>query len=275
MPNLAILDREFTFSEREFQFLTRLASTRSGIVLSDQKHDMVYGRLVRRLRALGLDSFAAYCTLLQSPDGAEEIEHLVNAITTNLTHFFRETHHFEHLRDVAVPEIKNRRVRLWSAGCSTGMEPYSMAMILQGAIPNLPLWDAKILATDIDSKVLESARMGEYSEAELTRVLPAYRKDVLPSETPGRAQMSESLKHMIAFKQLNLLESWSMSGPFDAIFCRNVVIYFDKQTKQSLFNRMADLLKPGGWLYIGHSETMSDVPNRFELVGRTVYQRVR
>lgn len=271
-------EREFAFSDRDFRFLADLANKKTGIVLSEQKRDMVYARISRRLRALGFTAFEQYCNLLQSPDGDGEIGNLVNAITTNLTHFFREKHHFEHLKKELLLPLQAqgaRKLRIWSAGCSSGMEPYSLAMTVASTLTRIDGWDARILATDIDSNMLNKGMRGEYAMDEYPNIPPACRGDVTCNEKQGTMQMSDELKKLIAFKHLNLLEAWPMRGPFDAIFCRNVVIYFDKPTQARLFDRMAELLEIGGWLYIGHSENLMKVTDRFELVGRTIYRRVR
>lgn len=273
-------EREFEFSERDFRFLTQLVTKKTGIVLGDHKRDMVYSRLARRLRALGIKTFAGYCELMQGESGHEEIGNLVNAITTNLTSFFREKHHFEHLRDnVLVPMVAKsshpKRLRIWSAGCSSGMESYSIAMTVKSALRDLHSWDARILATDIDTNMLNTGMQGEYSAEQWENIPPSHRGDVLKQAKQERIRMSDPLKQLIAFKHLNLLEPWPMQGTFDVVFCRNVVIYFDKPTQQKLFARIADMLKPDGWLYIGHSENLFKVSNRFELVGRTIYRRIR
>lgn len=271
-------EREFSFSEQEFRFLADLANKRTGIVLAEHKKDMVYSRLVRRLRALKLGTFAEYCELVQNDDTGEEIGNLINAITTNLTSFFREGHHFEHLSDnVLTPLVTQgapKKLRIWSAGCSAGMEPYSIAMTVKGTLKDLPRWDARILATDIDTNMLKTGMEGEYAMEQYDNIPAAYRGDVLKTKN-DRIRMHDSLKGLIAFKPLNLLEHWPMQGPFDAVFCRNVVIYFDKPTQAKLFNRMADLIKPDGWLYIGHSENLFKVCDRFELIGRTTYRKVK
>lgn len=273
-------EREFAFTEREFRFLVDVVSSKTGIVLADHKRDMVYSRLARRLRALKMQTFAQYCELIEGDNGHEEIGNLVNAITTNLTSFFREAHHFEHLHDeVLLPHIASRpaqkRIRIWSAGCSSGMEPYTIAMILKSALKGAGTWDAKILATDIDTNMLHIGESGEYSVSEFENIPAPYRGDIKKMAGKERILMSEELKQYIAFKPLNLLESWPMKGPFDVVFCRNVVIYFDKPTQQKLFHRIADILKPGGWLYIGHSENLFKVSDRFELMGRTIYRRIK
>lgn len=270
--------REFSFSMQEFRFLADMANRITGIVLADHKKDMVYSRLVRRLRALKLNSFAEYCEFVQSPDGQDEIGNLVNAITTNLTSFFREKHHFEHLaQDVLAPLASSpeKRLRIWSAGCSAGMEPYSIAMTVKNSLKSLSGWDARILATDIDTNMLARGQEGIYPSEQWENIPPEYRGDVQKVPSRDAISMKGELKSLIAFKPLNLLSSWPMKGPFDAIFCRNVVIYFDKPTQARLFSRMADLLKPDGWLYIGHSENLFKVSDRFELLGRTIYRRVK
>lgn len=268
-------EREFAFADRDFRFLAGLVSEQTGIVLEERKRDMVYSRLARRVRALGLQDFAAYCELVQSDRGGEEMGNLVNAITTNLTSFFREAHHFEHLREnVLLPIAATpQKLRIWSCACSSGMEPYSITMVMKSAIPKIESWDAKILATDIDTNMVATSQIGEYPIAEGESIPAQYRNQM--AEVGGRLHMPENLKSLIAFKPLNLLHDWPMKGKFDAIFCRNVVIYFDKPTQRSLFNRLADQLKPDGWLYIGHSENLTHVSDRFQLCGRTIYRRVK
>ena len=271
-------EREFEFREDDFRFISSLVHKQTGIVLAEHKKDMVYSRLVRRLRALKLGSFAEYCELLASDAGEDEISNLINAITTNLTSFFREGHHFEHLRDellLPIAASKTRRLRIWSAGCSQGMEPYSIAMAVKSAFKNIVTIDAKILATDIDTNMLDKGMAGSYPIEQYSNIPAPYRANVQKNERDETIQMSLDLQKLIAFKHLNLLETWPMKGPFDAIFCRNVVIYFDKPTQAKLFARMADLLPIGGWLYIGHSENLFKVCDRFELCGRTIYRRVR
>lgn len=271
-------EREFAFSDADFLFLSTLANDKTGIQLADHKRDMVYSRISRRLRALGLTSFRHYCDLLTGPDGEDEMGHLVNAITTNLTHFFRESHHFDHLRDHLISPVmqtKQRKLRIWSAGCSSGMEPYSIAMTMKHTIKDIAAWDARILATDIDTNMLNRGVQGEYTADEYDNIPSPYRSYVTQTRHGDTMQMADSLKQLIAFKHLNLLESWPMKGSFDAIFCRNVVIYFDKPTQTKLFARMASLLSPNGFLYIGHSENITKICPQFELIGRTIYRLVR
>lgn len=266
-------DREFSFSDAEFRFLANLANQKTGIMLPDSKRDMVYSRLVRRLRALKFNNFSDYCELLNSDSGAEEMPHLVNAITTNLTHFFRESHHFEHLENQLLEPIinqNNKKIRIWSAGCSAGMEPYSIAMCLANKLDGQKSINARILATDIDTNMLDRGVKGEYNLDEYDNIPNKYKTLILKNN--NSMIMSDKLKELIAFKHLNLLDNWPMQGKFDAIFCRNVVIYFDKTTQKKLFTKMTKYLNPNGFLYIGHSENITNVCDDFELIGRTIYR---
>ena len=272
-------DREFAFDDRDFRDLAKLVRAQTGIVLSDAKRELVYGRLARRLRALGLESFSAYRSLLAGPEGPLEMGRMINAVTTNLTSFFREPHHFEFLaanvlKPAQAAGARPKRLRIWSAGCSSGEEPYSIAMTLRATIADLDRWDALILATDIDTDMVASGAEGIYAEGRDDGVPNAYRSRFVERLPDGRAAMSDTLRSLIRFKQLNLMEDWPMRGPFDVIFCRNVVIYFDKPTQSRLFDRFADLLTPDGWLIVGHSESLFRVTERFKPVGRTIYQRI-
>ncbi len=276
------LGAEFAFTDRDFEFLRNIVTSHTGITLGANKRQLVYGRLVRRLRALGLATFEQYCAHVDR-NFDQELSELVNAITTNLTSFFRERHHFEHLATVALADIQardaaNRRLRIWSAGCSSGEEPYSIAMTVAETLgANPPSWDARILATDIDSQVLARAATGVYAEDRIEGLAPArvrrwFRRG--GGANTGKVKVDAALQAQIAFRRLNLMDdTWPMRGPFDAIFCRNVVIYFDKPTQRRLSDRYADLLAPQGFLYIGHSESLHGVNERFKLIGRTIYQR--
>jgi chemotaxis protein methyltransferase CheR len=274
--------QEFVLGDKEFNLIASLVRERTGIVLGAHKKTMMYSRLVRRLRALGLSSFKEYCQLLQGDRGGDEISALINAITTNLTKFFRESHHFDHLRDVAIPAAITqgsgaRRLRIWSSACSTGEEPYSIAMMLAAQGPRLTGWDSRILATDLDTAVLATAKNGIYPESVVENVPASLRKLHLTSvgaESDSNWKINERLRSMITFNQLNLLGDWPLKGPFDAIFCRNVMIYFDNPTKRRLVERLTNKLKVGGWLYIGHSETLLDHQSNLKLAGRTIYQKV-
>lgn len=272
--------REFAFSDREFTFLRRIVGEHAGIALGDNKRELVYGRLTRRLRQLGMSNFAQYCERVRErPD--EEVPEVINAITTNLTSFFRERHHFDYLRDTLLPALRERhgarrRLRFWSAGCSTGEEPYSLAITLAENIPAIESWDVKVLATDIDSNVVNTARDGVYGLERLEGIDERRRKRWFQRGTgkwDGRARVADSLRHLVSFRQLNLMQAWPMRGPFDAIFCRNVMIYFDKPTQTKLLSRFAEVLDRQGTLFIGHSETLHGVSEAFEPAGRTIYRR--
>ena len=283
-PNIAEnREREFEFTDRDFAFLRDVVMEHSGISLGEQKRQLVYGRLTRRLRQLRLDSFRQYCAYVEQHLDAE-LGELINAITTNLTSFFRENHHFEHLADSALPETQARnaathRLRLWSAGCSTGEEPYSIAMTVAETLGSSASgWDARILATDIDSQVVAKAQAGVYPQDRIEGISPPRQRRWFSRGTgpnSGKVRISRDLQELIAFRQLNLLKDWPMRGPFDIIFCRNVVIYFDKETQRTLFNRYADMLVPNGYLYVGHSESLHRISDRFKLIGKTIYQRIR
>lgn len=273
------LSRDFHFTDKDFNFIRALVAEKTGIVLSDAKRDLVYGRLSRRLRQLGIKRFADYCRLLQDGDEDEMVQ-FTNAITTNLTSFFREAHHFDYLGATLLPTLEkekpNRKIRIWSAGCSTGEEPYSISMTIKEKCPRLAGWDLKILATDLDSNVLAKAQAGIYEHSRVEdlsreRLRRWFRKGRGVNE--GSAKVSAELQELITFRQLNLMQEWPMQGPFDVIFCRNVVIYFDKATQRTLFNRYADLLVDGGHLFVGHSESLFKVTDRFELIGKTVYRK--
>ena len=272
--------REFVFSNEDFEALRRLVKELTGINLTDQKRELVYGRLARRLRALHLRTFAEYRDLLAS-DGGKEIGEFCNAITTNLTSFFRESHHFDYLREhVLQARAANRagscRLRIWSAGCSTGEEPYSLAMTVLEALPDLRTWDIKILATDLDSDVLAKAQRGIYAP-DRVRPLGPQRLSRFFVERRGKDgpvyEVAPELMSLITFRQLNLMHSLPMKGPLDAIFCRNVVIYFDKDTQRELFARIAQLQRPGDTLFLGHSESLFKVSDSYAPIGKTMYRR--
>lgn len=271
-------EREFAFTDKDFQFLAGLVNAHTGIMMPKHKSDMVYARLTKRLRSLNLQSFREYCDLLEQPDGDEEIIHFVNSITTNLTGFFREGHHFDDLKERLQAMKANpppgRKIRIWSCACSTGQEPYSLAMTVADVFENAIGWDVKILATDIDTNVLATAREGQYPIDMLPKIPEGYHKRYIEISRDGESfTFKENIRKMITFNALNLLSSWPMKGKFEIVFCRNVVIYFDKDTQRILFDRIANAMTPDGWLYIGHSENLFAVSDRFKLHGKTIYQR--
>ena len=271
-------NKEFPMTDKDFQRIAELAGRYTGIVLGDHKRDMVYGRIARRVRKLNLFSFTHYLDYLEA-NTTQELSCFINVITTNLTSFFREKHHFDYLEKTVLPELRKKnatakRLRIWSAGCSSGQEPYSIAMtLLKASMPSD--WDIKILATDLDSDVLAKAKQAVYSNADIDGLNDSIIKGSFQQSSNNKeVKVKEKVSKYIHFKRLNLLENWPMSGPFDVIFCRNVVIYFDKPTQKILFNRYADMLSIGGYLFIGHSENLNGVSNRFENIGHTIYRKV-
>ncbi|VAW87662.1 Chemotaxis protein methyltransferase CheR [hydrothermal vent metagenome] len=272
-------EREFELTNRDFERLKKIVGEQTGIVLTDGKRNMVYGRLARRLRALNIDSFLHYIQLIESDE--DELINFINSVTTNLTSFFRENHHFDYLRDTVLPQLlvnnqNTRKIRIWSAGCSTGEEPYSLAMTVSEFFENHPNWDVKILATDIDTKVIAQAASGIYTAERIDGLNESLIKRWFvkgKGEKNGMVKVRRELQALIDFKQLNLLHSWPMTGPFDLVFCRNVVIYFDKPTKIKLFDNYADKLVNKGHLFIGHSETLFKISDRFDSLGGTIYQK--
>jgi len=265
-------DREFEFTRRDFEKIRKLIYEHAGINLSDAKVDMVYSRLARRLRATGLSNFQAYLALLENND-AEEWEAFVNSLTTNLTSFFREGHHFTILKDF-LKRRHDRPINIWCCAASTGEEPYSIAMTAAEAFePSAP--PVKILASDLDTSVLQKAREGIYLMDRLNKMPEAKQRRYFMRGTGSRdglAKVRPELQGMIDFFQLNLLhKTWSVRGPFDAIFCRNVMIYFDKPTQYQILKQMKPLLKPDGLLFLGHSEALYHAADLFRLRGQTVY----
>ncbi|MCI0507740.1 MAG: protein-glutamate O-methyltransferase CheR [Gammaproteobacteria bacterium] len=276
-------NREFVFTDKDFSVLRKLVNQYTGISLSEAKRELVYCRLSRRLRHLNLKSFKNYCELLQDNKSNDEIIHFTNAITTNLTAFFRESHHFDFLnRHILMPYAKrgngNQRLRIWSAGCSTGEEPYSIAMTIMDSRIVIDNTNVRILATDVDSSVLATARAGIYPLEKLKSIPPhkTQRWFLKGSKiNTGYGQVKPALQEFIRFRELNLMDAWPMRGPFDVIFCRNVVIYFNKETQRELIDRFADLLMDDGFLFLGHSESLFKVSDRFRLVSQTVYQKIK
>lgn len=269
--------KEFEFTREDFDYLRQVVSDTTGIVSSDDKYTMYYSRLAARLRALGLTDFRAYRDYLSKHPETESIE-LINSLTTNLTSFFREKHHFDYLGDTLIAQKKQkneRRLRIWSAGCSSGEEAYSIAITLQQALMDIKQWDIRILASDIDSQVLRTAQDGVYDASRLANLDEALMKryfEPVSDDSRDGVRVNESIRRMIQFRQLNLLHAWPMQEKFDLIFCRNVVIYFSGQTKSELVDRFADQLVAGGLLMMGHSESLYRTSSRFELLGKTIYQ---
>ncbi|MCE8034494.1 MAG: chemotaxis protein CheR [Halomonas sp.] len=269
---LGHLERDLILTDEDFSRIRQLIYQRAGIVLAEHKREMVYSRLAKRLRHHGLTRFSDYLERLARQPDAREWEAFTNALTTNLTAFFREMHHFpllaEHVRKSSGP------VRVWSAAASTGEEPYSIAMTLQESLGPRAA-EARVVATDIDTEALARARAGVYPVEQVRkldeeRVRRFFQKG--RGQHEGLARVRPEVSSIVEFLSMNLLApQWSVKGPFDAIFCRNVMIYFDKQTQARILERFAPLLKPDGLLFAGHSENFSYISKVFRLRGQTVY----
>ena len=275
-------DKAFELSKSDFNFLCQYVYDIAGIVLNASKKEMVYRRLTRIIRERKLASFTQYCEILKA-EPEKEKDYFINAITTNLTSFFREQHHFDYMTQHELPKlIKNsltnhKRLRIWSSASSTGEEPYSIAMtLLETMKGSLGQWNAKILATDIDSNVLATGKVGVYEDRKIDDIPKKFRNKYFHKgigENQSKVKVDKALSKLITFKQLNLLHDWPMKGPFDIIFCRNVIIYFDKNTQQELFARFYEMLTPGGLLILGHSENLGAYQAHFDNVGRTIFRK--
>ena len=254
---------EFPFTNEDFGRIAVLLRRESGIHLRESKTALVYSRLTKRLRALRIDSFHEYCNLLAG--SSDERVNMLAALTTNVTRFFREPHHFEYLTHRVLPPLldaarRGAAVRLWSAGCSSGQEPYSIALTILSLMPEAASHDIRILATDIDPLMVAKGRKGVYGPTELRDVPVETRRrwfEAALGEGRGHFRANSDLRALVAFRELNLNGDWPMRGTFHAIFCRNVVIYFDEETQSRLWSRILPFLSPGGCLYIGHSERVS------------------
>ncbi|MGJ7520493.1 CheR family methyltransferase [Variovorax sp. LT1P1] len=271
------MSTEFTFTDSDFAKVRTLIHRRAGISLGDQKRQMVYSRLSRRLRELGIAEFAAYLAMLESGNDESEWQAFINSLTTNLTSFFREAHHFpvlaEHVRKAKEP------VTIWCAAASTGEEPYSLAITLIEALGEQKAASARIIATDIDTAVLEKAAAGVFTLEQVERMSPERLRRFFNKGTggnAGRVRIKPEVAQLVKFSRLNLLDtSWAVKEPVDAIFCRNVMIYFDKPTQNKILERFLPLIKQGGLLFAGHSENASLVNQSFKPLGHTVYSVVR
>ena len=258
----ALLPGEFTLNRDDFRRISQMIYDDSGIKLTEGKAALVYARLAKRLRVLKMQAFRDYCDLVASAEGQGERQEMLTSLTTNVTKFFREPHHFEHLKtQIVTPFVQKGgqgRLRIWSAACSTGQEPYSIAFTLLSAWPGAANHDVKILATDIDRNVLAAAEAGVYAENLLDGISPEMRARYFePAGERGQMRVVQAVRRLITFRPLNLVEAWPMQGPFQAIFCRNVVIYFDEPTQQGIWEKFTPRLAADGALYIGHSERVT------------------
>ena len=274
------LDEDVVYTTTDFAKVAAQLYRLAGIQLTEANERMVYARLSARVLQLGFGDFASYLDWAFRSEDPEEIDLFISALTTNTTHFYREHHHFEYLETEILPDLIARaeaghRVRIWSAGCSTGEEPYSLASCLLNAFPKATQHDLKILATDVDRSALDRARSGRYSTNSLRKLPPAFLDKYFEPVT-GTEQWTPKaeLQSMITFRHLNLIGDWPFSGRFDVIFCRNVAIYMDSDTQERLWTRFRDALHPGGHLFIGHSERLSrSLRTSMLTVGNTIFQR--
>ena len=271
-----------TLTESQFNKITKLVKGKCGINLHDGKQELVKARLAKRLRKLGLSDYRQYISYIERDSSGNELLAMLDAISTNLTSFFRESDHFEYFSKKVIPRIitnagkTGRRLRIWSAGCSSGEEPYSIAICLCEGLRELSLWDAGILGTDISIRMLDRAGEGVYNGERVKTVPGLLRSKYFQcvQSRPDRLYLiNQGLRKFVHFARLNLMDPWPMRGLLDAIFCRNVMIYFDKPTQQTLINRFSDLLLPGGTLFIGHSESLADINHGLRYVQPTVYQK--
>jgi chemotaxis protein methyltransferase CheR len=266
---------EFAMTADDLRRISQRGQALLGLELGQAKRQMVYSRLSRRLRALGMTSFSAYLDHLETPAGLAEIEPFTNALTTNMTAFFREAHHFAHFeREIQrTPADHTRRFRVWSAGCSTGEEAYSIAMILHANAERLTGRDRRILGSDVDTEVLDIARRGTYAAERLASVPPRFRAPPYLRPGSGEQTIGEPVRNLVVFRALNLIGPWPFRGAFDVVFCRNVLIYFAPEIRDRIVDRIADLLQPGGVLYLGHSESILGSHPKLVAEGHTIYRR--
>ncbi|MCD6186191.1 MAG: protein-glutamate O-methyltransferase CheR [Deltaproteobacteria bacterium] len=246
----------------------------SGIRLSSGKEALVKARLMKRLRALHIETIEAYIRYLESQKGVSELDYMIDAMTTNKTNFFRELAHFNFLTDKILPNLSDRKLRFWSAACSTGEEPYSLAMLLNDKIPGIVKRDVKILATDISATCLEKARRSVYTKSNMSGIPDQYLRkyfDKTENNSSAIFHLKNEIAGMVQVACLNLMKAWPMTGTFNVIFCRNVMIYFDKKTQEKLVNRFWDYIEPGGYLFVGHSEGLSSISHKFTYIQPAVY----
>jgi chemotaxis protein methyltransferase CheR len=263
-------------SANNFQKISEIVYRSSGINLKQGKEALVRSRLMKRLRAQRIDSVHEYLDYIDSPEGSYELALFIDVMTTNKTSFFREAEHFNYLRDHVLPDLNSPRLRFWSAACSSGEEPYTLAIWLREHLPDIDKKDVLILATDISKRMLEKAQLAVYP-AESVKNLPSpqFKKYFtrLNGQHSGRYRITGEVRKMVRLAWLNLLESWPMKGSFNVIFCRNVMIYFDRPTQQRLINRFWDLLEPGGFLFVGHSEGLSAINHKFRYMRPATYRK--
>lgn len=283
MLETLVTEDKLTLTDKAFEQISAMVYDHCGINLHDGKKELVRSRLAKILRLKRLESFSAYMDYVARDTTGQAFSELIDSLSTNLTSFFREAIHFEFLSGQYLPELiaqrqnsGQRRLRAWSAGCSSGEEPYSIAITLLEALPNRSRWDVKLLATDISTRILKRAKEGLYEQERIEPVPPAQKNRYLTCRKQNgqkRFEVGPALRQIIAFKYLNLMEDWPFRGPFDFIFCRNVMIYFDKPTQQRLIDRFWQVLAPGGILFTGHSESLTGIRHNFRYIQPTIYRK--
>lgn len=272
-----LVDGEFTFTAEDFKRIAETLHAVAGIALPESKATLVYSRLAKRLRTLGLESFRDYCALVAGRDGLDERQQMIVALTTNVTRFFREPHHFDHLKTEVLPKLladarRGAPVRIWSAGSSNGQEAYSIALTILSVMPEAAEHDIRILASDIDTKMLAEGRAGLYGR-QIMEPVPADLRNRWFEKEGDSYRASATLKRLVTFNELNLIGDWPMKRQFQVIFCRNVLIYFEEDTQAKIFSRFVPLMAPDARLYIGHSERVcGDAVPRLATDGVTTYR---
>ncbi len=270
----AVVFADCDLTAAQFARITRWLYEHAGIRMREGKEGLVRARLTRRLRALGLTDFDTYLQRVESEPDRREFSEMIDVLTTNKTSFLREAAHFDYLRAHVLPRLTGS-VRMWSAGCATGEEAYTLAMLLNEAYPYIATRDVRVLATDISHRVLKLAKAAEYAADCMTDIpdpwVQRYWSQREDAQGHLRYEAMPTLRRLVNFAKLNLMETWPMQGPFDAIFCRNVMIYFDKGTQQRLVERFWGMLRPGGHLFVGHSESLTGLGHRFRYVQPAVY----
>lgn len=281
---VAAFGASIRLTDAQFQKFGALIYQKTGIYLKPEKKELLNARLGKRLRACGFDSFRKYYDYVIADQTGEELVHLIDVVSTNFTSFFREQSHFEFLTETALPTfIKEGRdggsrkdIFFWSAACSSGEEPYTLAMVVEDFFERNPGWRFQIIATDISTRVLASAERGVYSDDRIAKVPKLFLKKYLQrgvGKSAGYVKIKENIRELITFDRLNLMEEFPWQETLDVIFCRNVMIYFNRETQQELVNKFYDALAPGGYLLIGHSESISSLEHDFKQVDATVYRK--
>jgi chemotaxis protein methyltransferase CheR len=262
--------------DRQFKKISRIVYDYSGINLKSGKESLVKARLAKRLRNKGMTSVEEYIRHIESAEGANELVVMLDIMTTNKTSYFREVEHFKYMEKEILPRLKSNRMRFWSAACSSGEEPYSIAISLMENLRRIESKDVLILATDISSRMLEKVKGAVYSEENISDLPKAFlhKYFVKVQKNPSVFyKVKDNVRSIVRVAWLNLMEQWPMKGTFNVIFCRNVMIYFDRPTQEKLINRFYDYLEPGGYLFVGHSEGLSGVKHKFNYVKPATYRK--